>query len=238
MMLLALALTTMTALCRPADLSCRDGLPAAELAINEVPDFLPESHECWQDGPCANPQLTMETVRAYVRDVSPAFQVARLPDGLVREAGQEVETYHHRCNLDIKATFAKSFSEGDFRPSYRGDYKQATEAFFRTVAWRSMRQLRIHQTPLEAASPYEPWVTQLPKRSRAGFDRFLRTAAGRWWLASRSAAWKRVLRPTFQASSMCPAATVSFHRQLVGLLVDYGMTEQIIYRASPRSSPK
>ena len=237
-MLLAIALTTMTALCRPADLSCRDSLPAAELAINEVPDFLPESHECWMDGPCANPLLMLDAVRAYVRDVSPALQVAKLPDALLREARREVETYHHRCNLDIKANFARSFSEGDFRPSFRGDYKQATEEFFRTVAWRSMRQSRIHQTPLEAASPYEPWVMQLPKRLRADFDRFLGSAAGRWWLASRSAAWNRVLRPNTQLSGMCPAAAASFHRQLVGLLVEYGMTDQIIYRASPRSSPK
>ena len=233
-MLVALALIAITNLCRPGDLLCRENLPAAELAMIEVPDFLPESHECWQDGPCANPRLTVDMVHAYIRNVSPALQGAKLPDGLTREATRETEIYHHQCNTDVRATFAKSFKAGDFRPSFRDEYRLATEAFFRSAAWVSLKELRAQQSPSEAAGQYEPSVARLPRRLRADFGMFSRSAAGRWWFASRNAAWRRTLGPSSEAHGMCPAATASFHRQLVGLLVEHGMTKPIEYLATRR----
>jgi hypothetical protein len=228
-MLLTLALATMTSLCRPADLICPFQMPVAELAMNEVPNFLPESHECWSHGPCAEPRITREMAQAYLREISPVLTTASLPDALTRRAISEVETFHHQCNDEIRLDFARNFSAGDFEPSYRQGNAQATERFFRTAAWARLKELRSGFSPIDAAGSYQPLLTRMPQAMRLKVERFLRTAAGQWWLASRDASWRRLLASSTEVPRLCGVATARFKRQLIGLLVEHGMTEPVQY---------
>jgi hypothetical protein len=207
---------------------------ATALAINEVPNFLPEDLGCWVHGPCPDPLITAVMIEDYIRAVSPVLKTTHLPDAVIRSGAFEVQSFHRQCNTAIRNKFASNFSAGNFQPAFTDKHRLPTEAFFRTEAWARLKQMRRLLTPREAAAPYEPMVARLPQRLRAEAQGFLRSPAGQWWLASRESSWRRILSRGDNATHICGAERASFQRQLVGLLVEQRMTEPLRFRATRR----
>ena len=229
-MSLVLALAVSWSLCRPADLACRERLDFDAIAIAEVPAVLPESAQCWNDGPCASPRLTKEAVERDLRAVVPDH--IRLPDWLIRRFTERVEDYHHRCNQEIRREFAGAFSAGDFAPPVRDDYRRSIVAFFASHEGRDFAEARQRLTINQAAAPYDDTtgILSLTPSTLKRVARFLATGAGKWWIDARRAAWRRVAGGSSSPRALCTEATEEFEDTRSGAIVRAGLTDPLVYR--------